>query len=501
VTAASPHSRTAIVGAALLAIAFAFCYRTVFAGLAAQWWGNNLYSHGFLVPIIAGYVAWHRWSEAPVTPRPSPWIGALVLALGLVMLVVGRAGSIQALQQVSLLPTLAGSILLLLGVQGLRRFWLPLAYLLFMIPIWEILTGRLHQPFQLMSASFAGRVLNGIGIPLLQQGTLLELPQITLEVAEACSGVNQLIAVVAIAVPAAYMFLDSNRRRIALVAFALAVAALSNSIRISLIGVLAYYGYAGDTHGPAHILQGMAVSVVGYIAIFAGLSVLARWNDTAPIRTAGRPRVIGLFETFGGARACIPIALVLIMVGARSATVYSVPLTQSMLPAALDGWSVEPGAMLSPVHVSLPGIDDERFATYRALTGERIYVYIGYQRVQTQGKELVGEATATLHHKSRPVRLSLPDKSVEVNYLEASVPQSGRRLLFWYNINGRIVANQYEAKAYTVWDTLVRGRSNGAVVLLEWDGSATEAPDQSLKRATEFARALIPLLERTWIVS
>jgi exosortase/archaeosortase family protein len=119
-------------------------------------------------------------------------------------------------------------------------------------------------------------MLQAVGVPAAREGTRLLLPHITLVVAEVCSGVNFLIAVVAIGIPLAYLTLRSWSRRLLLVTFGVLVSILSNSFRIALIGILNYAGVGGDIHGPFHVLQGMFVAVIGYIALFAGASMLSR---------------------------------------------------------------------------------------------------------------------------------------------------------------------------------------------------------------------------------
>ena len=104
----------------------------------------------------------------------------------------------------------AGFVLMLFGRTMLRRIWFPLAYLLLGLPIWDASIGWLQPPSQILSARVAAVILHPIGIPVLRDGTRVVLPNVTLEVMRECSGVNQLFAIVAMALPAAYLLLGNK---------------------------------------------------------------------------------------------------------------------------------------------------------------------------------------------------------------------------------------------------------------------------------------------------
>ena len=122
----------------------------------------------------------------------------------------------------------------------MHAVWFALAYLVLMVPFWEGLTEPLHLPFQQLSANLGIRMLHVVGIPSYREGLYLFLPNVTLEVARACSGVNYLVAILALGLPLGYLYLPTVWRRVLLLAMAIGVAAISNSLRVALIGVLSY---------------------------------------------------------------------------------------------------------------------------------------------------------------------------------------------------------------------------------------------------------------------
>src|SRR5881397_426089 len=101
--------------------AFAFCYAEVFVTLVRYWWSYDTYSYAFLIPLISLYLIWvRREALTHLLPVPNYTSGLTILFAGLSTLVVGKAGSIMIIQELSLIITLTGVVLCLLGTAFLR---------------------------------------------------------------------------------------------------------------------------------------------------------------------------------------------------------------------------------------------------------------------------------------------------------------------------------------------------------------------------------------------
>ncbi len=263
--------------ASVLAAAFALLYAPILAMLVRAWLDNGIYRHGFLVPFISGYLAWVKRDRLrALTPAPSFLAGAPLMILAAAMLLVGKfAAEIAILEELSLMPMITGLVLALLGWAHLKALALPIGYLFFMIPVLADGTDWVHWPFQLLAAHGGVWLLQSLGLAALVEGVYIVLPRITLEVAEACSGIRFMISVIAIGIPLAYLTQRTWPRRVALVAFGVLVGIFANSLRIAAIGVVAYY-WGVVLHGPFHIFQVMFVSWVGYGALFLGAWFLGR---------------------------------------------------------------------------------------------------------------------------------------------------------------------------------------------------------------------------------
>lgn len=266
-----------LTGVGILVGSLLFCYSEVLSALVNQWIANDVYSYAFLIPVISGYMMWlQRGKLSTLSLDGDPVLGWVVLSSGLIALLVGWAGHVLLIQELSLLLTLSGLVLLFLGVQAFRLLRGSIGYLLFMIPVWGYITDPIQMPARLFSAKVAAAMLQGMGLTTVLNGIYIDLPNVTLEVAPECSGINYLFAVLAIGVPIALFCLKDRTHRLILLVSSLAIAMVANGLRIALIGLAANYQLSVDSHGPLHILQGLAVSVVGYVTMFAVLWVLRR---------------------------------------------------------------------------------------------------------------------------------------------------------------------------------------------------------------------------------
>jgi EpsI family protein len=495
---------------------FIVCYARVIADLISQWSNNAMFSYGFAVPLISGYLVWLKAEDLKKIPlRPDYWTAVPIVLLGALMLAVGTVGALAAVQGLSLVVTLTGLILLLFGRQVLRTVAFPVAYLLLMVPVWAYPLDRLQVPSQRVSAQIAVRLLDLIAIPAFGQDTQVVLPGLTLAVMRECSGINQLVALIVMVIPAGYLWLRSWTCRAVLLGLAIVVAYLSNGLRIAMIGFMASKGWRdASLSGPGHLMEGLAISVAGYLVLAACLSLLAKTERSRAAR--GEPGQSPAVSTVHH-RPLIEIALVALMsLAALSPIVarrFEVGLRAELgsLPIRIDDWGIEapsglpsrfPGIEESFVgaYPSSAGerrfqeIDDELLREYSNRAGERVRLYVGYYRRQAQGKEIAGDAGHVLHSAASDLWLNLPNQTVQLREVVRREGNVDRGLLYWYDVNGRVVSNMYAAKGYTIWDALTRARTNAAVVMIAWRATAGPTSQQARLNAIAFARRLLPEL-------
>jgi exosortase len=271
-----------LIKVGILLFAFIFAYKHVFSSLVEVWLTRDDYSYGILIPFISLYFIYAKRKELKKVPlEPKMSYGLVPTMIGGIMLLSGSIGSVITLQQYSIIVIIPGLVLMLFGIQFLKAVSFPLVYLIFMIPNLDNVFIKLRLPLQLLSAKMASVMLGLLNIPVLQYAQYLELPGTTLEVADACSGLNYLMSIIAIGIPLAYFTQKNWLSRIVLILFALIVSIFANSVRIAFIGMWVYNG-GEDLHGPSHIFRAFFVSVIGFVFLFIAAWILSRFPLRMP---------------------------------------------------------------------------------------------------------------------------------------------------------------------------------------------------------------------------
>src|SRR5215469_3254366 len=180
--------------AVVLVLLTAWLYSHILARLAMQWWSDPNFSHGFFVPAFALFIAWQGRSRLRLIPeRPSNW-GLLIILFSLCTLVVGVFGAELFLSRMSLILLLAGIIAFMWGLPMLRALLFPLLFLVLMVPIPSIVFSQITLPLQLLASKLSAGLLPLLGVPVLREGNIINLPAMPLEVADACSGIRSLLS-------------------------------------------------------------------------------------------------------------------------------------------------------------------------------------------------------------------------------------------------------------------------------------------------------------------
>jgi exosortase len=259
-----PLWQAAVLGALLL-----WMYLPTLAHLVVQWWSDPNFSHGCFVPLFSAFVIWQERSRfALVRVKPS-WWGLLLLAAGLCMLVLGQMGAEIFLARASFLIVLAGLIVLFLGWSFFRAMLFPWAFLFLMIPIPTIVFNQITFPLQILASKAASTVLPWMGVPVLREGNVINLPTMALEVAEACSGIRSLMSLLTLAIIYGYLMERRISIRVLLALASIPIAVAANSFRIVGTGLLVQYWDPAKAQGFFHEFSGWLIFVISLLMLYA----------------------------------------------------------------------------------------------------------------------------------------------------------------------------------------------------------------------------------------
>jgi len=250
--------------------------------LAEAWRASDFASHGFLVPFVALWTATaHRARLATLPPRPAA-AGRALLALAACAYLVALGLRQPSLLGLAFVATVVALALALRGPAFCAQLRFPLAYLAFMVPLPPAWVTPLIVELQLLVSALAVRLLQVFGVPVFREGNVLTLPgDVSLFVAEACSGITSLVTLIPIGVFIAYFTESSLRRQVALVLAVVPIALLGNLARVVLTVLVAIrvdVDYA--TAGPLHTWAGIATYVVGCLCLLGvGRAMRRVWPE------------------------------------------------------------------------------------------------------------------------------------------------------------------------------------------------------------------------------
>ncbi|MBX9603910.1 MAG: exosortase/archaeosortase family protein [Bryobacteraceae bacterium] len=275
-SAASPETRAfPWTSVAWFLALVALCYAPMLQRLALQWSTDEDVGHGFFVPVVAAYIAWQRRDELLARRwTPSYW-GIPLILWGAFQSWVGTLGAELFLQRTAILFTLAGIVTAIGGFALLRALSFPLALLIFMVPIPAVIYGQITLPLQLFASSVAETSLNLIGIPVIRDGNVLELPSQKLSVVEACSGIRSLLSLSFLSLVYAYFFDKKVWMRGALLVATVPIAIIANAGRVTITGVLSEYS-PDLAKGVFHELEGWVIFVVALLMLVLTHQVINR---------------------------------------------------------------------------------------------------------------------------------------------------------------------------------------------------------------------------------
>jgi exosortase len=209
--------------------------------MVIDWADKKEYSHGFLIPLISGYIIWSKRETLRNIPLMPDVKGLFILGAGIFLLILGDIAFEPFTRRFSLIVTILGLIYFLFGSKMCKVLLFPIGYLFFMIPLPYILIKSIAVNLRLISAKVTYGVLNSFGVPILQDGVNLELPNMSLVVGDLCTGILSLVAIMALAVLYAYLTQRNLICKVALVIFAVPAAIFSNMLRLIMTVGLAYF--------------------------------------------------------------------------------------------------------------------------------------------------------------------------------------------------------------------------------------------------------------------
>lgn len=235
---------------------------------------DSYYSHGFLIPFISLYLVWRkRTFLATLTPQVS-YVGFLILFIAVIMHIAGLLLQVNFISYLALPLAILGAVLYLSGATITKAVLFPIVFLVFMLPLPQVMIIGISFKLKLFVAHAAAIVGNHIGIETHQVGSTLYYPGGKLLVGDPCSGLRSLISFLALGALFTQFTNSSRLKKITLFVSAVPVALASNLIRIVLLLLVSYVYGERVALGFFHDFSGYLVFVVGFLGMIGAGKLL-----------------------------------------------------------------------------------------------------------------------------------------------------------------------------------------------------------------------------------
>lgn len=433
------------------------------------WWNTSTFGHCMLIPPIIGWLVWQRRDQLAEI-EPSPWLpGIGLILLGALGWALGELAGVSLVRHAALVFILQTSVLTIFGLTVARAIAFPLVYALFMVPVGE----QLMPYLQILTAHFSVWLLEAFGVPAYLDGVFISIPNGDFEIAEACSGVRFLIAMIAFSVLVANVCYKRWSRRILFVTGAIATSVLANGLRAWGIIYLASRSTPDVARGIDHVVYGWF-----FFAVVMGLVLAVGWpffdrpvddpfidaRRLQPVRPAAKPR-----------KAVVSAAVAAILIAA-SGPAYAAwasahgggMRTASLQLPAPPGWQAAQFTAVEWTPTYL-GASATAMRSYRDASGHIVELYVAVYDRQTEKHELIGYGQGLIPPTEGEGGWAWAESGkapAKGLYAQINRGPAVRDVWQWYRVNGKLTGNPYTAKIEGLKAKLLGGDPQAATVIV-----------------------------------
>lgn len=443
------------------------------ADIVRIWLESSTFNHCILIlPIIAWLVLQRGPQLRQLTPTSwSP--GLIVVGAGACAWLLGEAGSVALARHIGLIVMLQGAVIACLGKAVARGLAFPIFYAVFLIPAGE----ELVPVMQTITARICMALLGGIGIPAHLDGVFITTPSGYFEVAEACSGVKFLVAMLAYGALVANLCFRSWPRRLAFMAAAIFIPILANGVRAWGTIYIASLTSLEFADGFDHVLYGwIFFAIVIAVLMASGWPFFDRganepWFDPAnlepPASCSASPK-----RVFGVAAAVIALAIAPIAwsEAVAAAGVRSLP-PATHLPSP-PGWTRISATSGRPWQPHFAGADRLTMAHYRDAAGHQIDFAIAIFSRQQEKHELVGFGQGPIGPESRWAWTASGEPPPGGRLDRIASFGTIREVATFYRVGQSLTGSPFEVKVETTKARLLGGRQRAVAVLVSAEAPA-----------------------------
>ena len=277
IKAFSQVDKKVIILLTLSLASFIYAYHDTFLWLYERYTNpDSHYSHGFLIPLISGYLIWKKRDQLQHVELRSSRNGLVLVALALLIHIGSVWTHVYFTSGFSILLLCVGLSLYLLGYEFTKKISFPLGFLIFMFPLPMGAIAAFSFPLKLMVSNLAASFLNLTGLPIFREGAVVHLAKTTLTIDDPCSGIRSLISLLALGALIAYISKTPVWKKIVLFVSAIPIAIFTNVLRVCAL-ILAANWLGSQWAMPEHwfhTASGMGVFGISMVLLFLTMRVM-----------------------------------------------------------------------------------------------------------------------------------------------------------------------------------------------------------------------------------
>jgi exosortase A len=444
------------------------------ADMAEIWWNSSTFNHCLLIiPIIWWLVDQRKEALAQIAPQP--WAPALAwVGTGAVGWLLGDAAGVALARHAGLVMMLQGVVGTFLGPNVLRGLLFPLFYSLFLIPFGEEFVPAL----QTITAKMCMWLLSLTGIPAHIEGIYISTPTALFRVAEACSGVKFLVAMVALGALVANLCFKSWSRRIAFMAVCVIIPILANGFRAFGTIYIAHHGNVDFAASFDHVFYGwIFFGVVIALVLAAGWPFFDKAADEQPVDPSklqgavrwplaakiALPALLGI--------AALPFAWLTLITASAS------PVPKQIALPEVPGWERVDYAPQRAWKPHFAKASHELLGRYRNNDGQEADLYIAVYDRQSEGRELVGYGQGAVGPESKWSWIANCANPAQGKCERISADNKAlREVLSYYRVNGVTSGSATDIKLATLKARLLGGDQQAVAVLVSSERNGKSEP-------------------------
>jgi len=444
------------------------------ADMVRIWIESSTFNHCTLIVPIIGWLVWQRVPELRQL-SPAGWApGLLLVGAGALAWLLGEAGGVGLARHLALVLLLQGTVIAILGKAVARGLAFPIFYALFLVPAGE----ELVPPMQTLTAEMSMFLLGLVGVPAHIEGIFITTPTGYFEVAEACSGVKFLIAMVAFGALVANVCFTSWKRRALFLLASIVVPVVANGIRAGGTIYIAHLTSEEFAVGFDHVVYGgVFFAVVIALLLGVGWRYFDRGINDPWIERPLQPGAAAASQSpaQGIAAAALALAALPLAWSTAIASTGVQPAPAEIQLPQVAGWQRVPGNGGRAWQPHFAGADLIRMGRYRNAGGQQVDLAIAVFARQQEGRELVGFGQGAIGPESAWSWTSAGAAPPGGRLDRIASFGTVREVASFYRVGSVLTGSEFEVKLETIKTRLVGGPQRAVAVLV-----SAEAPGEGL---------------------